>query len=264
MIIYFAGTEQKQYNTLADKGGVNNYLMSYYYLIKLKSSNLLSNNNKNIFLDSGAYSAMTQKKEIDLKSYIEFIKQNKKRIKTYAGLDVIGDYKMTLKNQCIMEEAGLKPLWTFHAGSKEPYGLLKDMSEKYNYIALGGTAGGRLSKSYIKNHFDKCFSIIKNNCKVHGFGMTNIEYLKRYPFYSVDSTSWLSGSLRATISLFKDGALKTYKTKDRNSADNMSIILTDNKDKKYRQRVLNDIKEILKIEKFITALWTKRGVTWDE
>jgi hypothetical protein len=34
----------------------------------------------------------------------------------------------------------------------------------------------------------------QNNCKVHGLGFTNLEGIKKYKFYSVDSTAWLYGN----------------------------------------------------------------------
>lgn len=42
----------------------------------------------------------------------------------------------------------------------------------------------------------------ENNCKVHGLGFTNLEGLKKYKFYSVDSTAWLYGNRGGFLYLF--------------------------------------------------------------
>ena len=46
--------------------------------------------------------------------------------------------------------------------------------------------------------------VVKNNLKTkfHGWGMTNPEFMKRYPFYSVDSTGWLAGGQFNTLMFF--------------------------------------------------------------
>ena len=49
----------------------------------------------------------------------------------------------------------------------------------------------------------------KEGCKVHALGFTNLAGLKKYPFYSVDSTSWLSGNRFGGIYSFTgDGLIK--------------------------------------------------------
>lgn len=145
-----------------------------------------------LFLDSGAFSAFTQKIEIDIYEYIKFIKENKKYINVYANLDVIGDAVGTLKNQKIMEKAGLHPIPCFHF--KEDFSYLENYVDNYEYIALGGVAqAGRKVTEWM----DLCFDVIcgkngKPKTKVHGFAVTSLRLMLRYPWYSVDSTSWVT------------------------------------------------------------------------
>ena len=146
-----------------------------------------------LFLDSGAYSASTQGITINLDEYIDFIKSHEKHLAVYANLDVIGDPVATLKNQRIMEEAGLCPLPCFHFG--EDFRYLHYYMENYDYIAMGGMVG-RKSRD-LSSWLDKCFNLLCDNSdrvpkiKVHGYGMTSILLMIRYPWYSVDSTSWV-------------------------------------------------------------------------
>lgn len=150
-------------------------------------------NKVSLFLDSGAFSAFTKGVTIDIQEYIEFIKENQDVIEVYANLDVIGDPAGTLENQKIMEAAGLSPLPCFHYG--EPLEYLKDYLARYDYLALGGMVP--ISTADLILWLDEIFG--KYICdqqgypkiKIHGFGLTSLRLMLRYPWYSVDSTSWV-------------------------------------------------------------------------
>src|SRR5690606_18275566 len=158
--------------------------------------------NVDTFLDSGAFSAWTKGMEIDIQKYIEFIKQNQDVITVYANLDVISPDRFsmgtkesaekTLRNQKNMEEADLSPLPVFHIG--EPFEYLEYYVNHYDYIGLGGMVGK--SKQTLSPWLDVVFG--KYVCdergypkvKVHGFGLTSVTLMVKYPWYSVDSTTW--------------------------------------------------------------------------
>jgi|TARA_Y100000310_G_scaffold325169_1_gene388240 hypothetical protein len=148
-----------------------------------------------LFLDSGAYSAFTKDMVIDIDKYINFIKQNQEFITQYASLDVIGNAEKTLKNQQYMESHGLNPIPCFHC--REDYKYLEYYVDNYDYMALGGVAQLKGSKSQLKSWLDDVWGryLINDDgtakIKVHGFGITSLEIMKRYPWYSVDSTSWV-------------------------------------------------------------------------
>lgn len=153
-------------------------------------------NKVSIFLDSGAFSAFTQGVEIDIQKYIEFIKENENHLEIYANLDVIGDASATWKNQKKMERAGLLPMPCFHFG--EDWKWLERYVKNYEYIALGGVAK-KSDYANLTKWLDECFKRICNKngipkTKVHGFGITRLRLLHRYPWYSVDSTSWVISS----------------------------------------------------------------------
>lgn len=166
-------------------------------------------NEVNLFLDSGAFSAWTQGIQIDIQEYIDFIKEHKDIIEVYANLDVIGiggkqpnqqTAEMTLKNQKIMEDAGLHPIPAFHFG--EPFEFLENYVKNYDYIALGvaGNSGVKLIP-----WLDICFGDYicdkdgMPKVKVHGFAVTSLPVMLRYPWYSVDSTSWVTTGRMGSI-----------------------------------------------------------------
>jgi hypothetical protein len=147
-----------------------------------------------LFLDSGAYSAWSQGKEINIDEYISFIKENKEVIDVYANLDVIGNAEATWNNQMRMEKAGLKPLPVFHYGEDLKW-LKRILDQNYGYISFGGMVP--ISTGDLIHWLDQLFKIYicdpdgMPHTKVHGFGLTSLRLMLRYPWYSVDSTSWV-------------------------------------------------------------------------
>ena len=82
----------------------------------------------------------------------------------------------------------------FHGG--EDFKWLKKYIDNYEYIGIGGL-GQRMSTSlWLSGMGDSAFSLICNDkgmprVKVHGFAMTSPELIIEFPFFSVDSTSWM-------------------------------------------------------------------------
>jgi hypothetical protein len=264
MDIYLAGGENKSWLSAINKSKHLKALYSYYYLNsdngKKVDSFMDMNEGMKIFLDSGGFSAFTRGVRINIDEYIDFIKKYRDKLEVYAVLDAIGDAKETMKNQEYMERKGVSPLPVFHIGSD--YKILKRMVKKYDYIALGGLVRYSSRSKTLKAFLDRCFSIIKLNSKVHGFGMTGMWVLDRYPFYSVDSTAWLGGSMRAEIYTYANGRMNITSTKERAEATYKSIEFNDDGDKKWMQRVIHNAIEWKKYERYITNLWERRGIRW--
>lgn len=264
MKIYLAGAEGQTWAEVIRKTHRRG-LMTFYYAPK--SSGAIINLFKeleglDVFLDSGAFSAHTQGTKIDIVAYGEFIHEHREAVSVYANVDVIGDPVATLKNQRILESSGLHPLPTFHQG--EPLGYLREMVQEYDHLALGGMVGGR-RLSYLRKWLANCFGIIGEGKKVHGFGMTTLELMKEFPFYSVDSTSWLQGSKTGAVLRFtKDGGLRIIRDWHKpEKIDHKAVILADQDGKKnWRERNTINAIEFSKLEKYLTQLWERRGVKW--
>jgi hypothetical protein len=211
----------------------------------------LKNFIRKILLDSGAFSIFTGASNHNVEKYAQYLLVNKNRCELYANLDVIGNANKTMQNQLFLERAGLEPLPTFHYGSD--YTLLEQMVKKYNYIGLGGLVPLAAHRSpRLRNHLTKSFSIIKNKSRVHGWGMTGPDILCSYPFYSVDSTSWLTG--RSFGTLFECSGINLIKKKGSKEAAALH----------YRQRVALNAEAYCKLIKNITSLWASRGVVFDD
>jgi hypothetical protein len=178
---------------------VPNILESYHYVGRQQYVDAMRDNQARVFLDSGAFSAYTLGVTIDVREYCQYIKRNLDVIRVEDGvvmasvLDGIGDPLQTYRNQLCMEELGAKPLPCFHAGEDERY--LDHYVANYPYITLGGMVGASTKQLmiWLDRMWDKHLvdGAGRPKCKVHGFGITSIPIMERYPWWSVDSSSWI-------------------------------------------------------------------------
>lgn len=177
------------------------FLESYHYVGKGRYAERLREDGTRIFLDSGAFSAFTKGVQIDLPRYCDFVASNEDIIEVASVLDGIGDPEETWKNQQAMEQQGVKPLPCFHYG--EPVEFLQHYIENYEYITLGGMVP--ISTPQLKLWLDSIWENYltddqgKPKLKVHGFGLTTISLMTAYPWYSVDSSSWVQFALNGWV-----------------------------------------------------------------
>ena len=168
-----------------------------------------------VFVDSGAFSAWSRGRKIDVDEYIDYINTNTNELTLFASVDNIpGELTRTptlkekqqspilsWENYMYMRERVKekdKLLPVFHIGEDLKYlnnmcNIILD-GKHIPYIALGGTVGIR-DRKIKENWYKQCFRVIKDsknpNVKVHAFGMTSLKILENFPFASADSTSWL-------------------------------------------------------------------------
>ena len=194
---------------------VPNLLESYAYADKQKVVDAMRDNKARVFVDSGAFTAYTKGVTIDIIKYCEYIKTNHDIIRNEDGvvmasvLDGIGDPLLTYRNQLTMEALGAKPLPCFHAGEDERY--LEYYVKNYDYITLGGMVGSSTKSLcvWLDRMWDRYLvdGSGRPRLKVHGFGITAIPIMERYPWFSVDSSSWVQSAAFGTIVTPEHGPL---------------------------------------------------------
>lgn len=231
MDLYCVGPEKANIMSVASEELEHNMLFSYLDKAAIdKYKEMISSHGK-LFIDSGAFSAWTQGKVIDVDEYISWINARADYIDLYGQIDAIpGDRnsgkvpsgeevriaaQKTWENYLYMRPKMKKPeglLYTFHVG--EPIEFLKQALEWKDetgnpipYIALGGMVG---KTAEVRDRFlEQCFDAIKKssnpNVKVHAFGMTDRNLLMKYPITSADSTSWImtgaTGSIMSDVGI---------------------------------------------------------------
>lgn len=190
------------------------FLESYYYLTKGKTTKRVRDDGVKLFIDSGAFTAYTKGIEIDLNEYIDYCHKNADIIEHISVLDRI-DFdspataiKETYRNLVEMERQGLKDVVpTYHIG--EPEEVLDFYVKNYKYISIGGMVGVSLKRTMFA--LDRIWHLYLTDddgfpkVNVHGFGITSLPAMLRYPWYSVDSSTWVQWSAAGMILLPERG-----------------------------------------------------------
>jgi len=196
------------------------------------------------FLDSGAFSQIaeglkyyeehkgdrwgffkTKKFLRYLDDYARFIKKYRIAIDLYANLDVIINPELSFKNQKYLEKKyNLNPVPIIHAGTDLKW-LKMYIDKGHSIIGLGGRVLSTSIRDY-RGWLDRCFDIICNTpdrlpkVKMHGFGITSYELLLRYPWWSVDSATWIKiGAYGAILVPYKRGGRFVF------NKDNIPFVL---------------------------------------
>jgi hypothetical protein len=140
-----------------------------------------------ILLDSGAYSAFTKGKHVNVLDYIEYIRANRDYITNYISLDVIGDPRMTLLLYQLMRSAGLNPIPVAHYGEDV---LLVDYHQEGQspLVALGGTVPIR-DKRVVAAW---CADVKRKypDTELHLLGSSSKAILESEALTSCDSSTW--------------------------------------------------------------------------
>jgi hypothetical protein len=158
-----------------------------------------------VLLDSGAFSLwQSGAGTLQLDPYIDFIKCYRSRLYACVNLDVItkrdewrqsgfersaaASYDHLSQMRSELLPLGVDPFGVFHAF--EPIRYLELMlRDGVKRIALACKEPPRVKFAWL----DTCFEVLKDqDVQLHGLAFTDQRILKRYPFASVDSTSWLS------------------------------------------------------------------------
>ena len=194
MIIYLAGfkTIEKDWQ----KSTEDIHLLSSYIEHKNGKFGKYVFQEKHI-LDSGAFTFLNNKKSNNINgeqyviNYAKFIKQH--NIKHFFELDIdsiVGIKEVERLRNILENITGQKCIPVWHKSRGLEY--WKQMCKEYDYVAIGGI----VTKEIKASQYDVFFPLLKiareNNTKVHGLGFTNTKGLKKYKFYSVDSTNWLN------------------------------------------------------------------------
>jgi hypothetical protein len=155
-------------------------------------------------IDSGAYTAWSKGRAIDLDGYMSFLDQalGAYPVDGYFALDVIPGrvggmptadevkraWEASMVNLDRMQARGFAPIPVFHFGAD--WARLDELiAGGFDVIALGGTV--KKPRPAVLAWLDEAFARYPAQ-KFHGLGCTSEAQLTRIPFWSCDSTSWLT------------------------------------------------------------------------
>ena len=139
-----------------------------------------------------------------LTEYLDWLKAHKDYIFSAANLDldkIVGQDVVDKWNvhyfEPLAKETGIQIVYVAHENDKSTLmQRLKEYCERYEYVGANQTA---------KKKAPQIFQLVKAyNRRIHGFAWTDLPLLRRYPFFSVDSVTWLGG-VRFGITYDYDG-----------------------------------------------------------
>lgn len=226
---------------------VRNYLLSF--AVDAKDVKHFDDDNNRLIIDSGAFSLWNKGAgTIDIDEYLAFINSLEHGDITCINLDVIpqtGSSKAEI-NKCVEQgfenylylksKSKHKIMPVYHYG--ENISILKRYADHTDYI---GISPANDTAEVVKRAFlDKVFGFTKDKIKCHGLGYSSFGGLYIYPFYSVDSISFK----RVIIEI-----------------DGVKLGMFANESMSYLRR--NRIQQFIDLEKTVTEIWEKRGITWD-
>lgn len=222
-----------------DVQGMTDYphMLESYHYVKLRGfTDKIRAAGRKVFLDSGAYSAFTQNAVIDIAEFSRYIAANRDIIEFAANLDDLSRDKVaaaerTWENQKKLEElvkpTGIYIIPVYHV--REPLSVLERLVKSYPFLAVGGMVpeSAKDLRELLDDIWDRVLTDKhgKPKVRVHGFGMTTYDLMLRYPWWSVDSTSWvLYGAMGGVQVVSEDGHItkiaisdKSPKKRDLNS-----------------------------------------------
>lgn len=262
---FFSGCEPDIYYQITTKE-TDTILLTYMYAQKkgkkFMEERLANTPNAKIFVDSGAHTFLADEEtykdkpieyfEDYLKGYIKFAKENKDHIFAIVELDIakiVGHEKVAEWRRNVFEkltrEEGIQVVYVWHIedGDKE----WERMCKRYPYIGVTFLEGIEASKI-----LTNMFSVAKKyGTRIHGFGISGHQSLMQYPFFSCDSSTWLTGSQFGELNWFdgkkmfrlkKSEWKKLYKTKIIRMGGNWNLLEREDPYEMIRLNVLTFIK----------------------
>lgn len=199
MIFWPGGSMKGELYDVLRRAGFRFHLFSFYHERKrMFDREPLDPADFRMFADSGAFSAWTKSEHIDMQEYSAFVRYHAGYLEAYAALDVIPTSTqpaaleqaaaLSWANYQDMLKDGLDPVPIYHYGESRKW-LDMMLGSGCKYIGLGGM--GNANRPQRKAWLDSAFKDLPDDIKVHGFGVSAIDLLFRYPWYSADSTTWL-------------------------------------------------------------------------
>lgn len=222
--LYLAGSYSKMVDEKLQEMGVNRLAsqLNDRSLLERWITYIKEVEHRKLFVDSGAFSAHTKGRELDVDEYIEYLNARQGCFEVIAQVDKIpGEFgkkktreqlleapELSWENYLYMRDRvidynNLTPI--FHQGEdfKHLHRMLETTFDGEHIPYIGISPANDVSTKEKAKWFETVFRIIRDssnpNVKTHAFGMTSLDLLEQYPFYSADSTSWLMTSANGSI-----------------------------------------------------------------
>ncbi len=287
MRIYFSSGVIERHTYALKKCKVKNGLFSYLFILK-RPECFSETDFKSVMVDSGAYTFLANPKEMEKKfktrnskralykfveEYVQWLYDNTDKYEYAVEVDLYDafgeDFIFRLHEEFFkpfQRDTGKEVIFVMQErGLSDWNKLIKDPEIKF--LGIGST-----NSLSVKNYVYWVSKCIKYNKKVHGFAITNLKYLLRIPFYSVDSTTWMSSDKYGEHFFFDKKNMKIrriYSRKPELLIKYYPQMAEDYSLQELKVKYKNDarlcfaIKQFQEVEDFCTDMWKRKGIDYD-
>lgn len=286
MNLHFATSPSRIHINVLKNNNAKKLLFSYAFIKRPdKLIELLGDYRPSkIILDSGAFSVWSNGGTVNLEEYAQFCVGFKQGLDSCVELNVVNldvlpgkwgfvptkqeiadSAEKGWNNMLYLESLGLKVIHVFH--QHEDFEILNKLKAHSDYIGI--SPANDVSMAEKLNWLNKVFLNIKGTVKTHGFAVTSHKQLYNYPFYSVDSSSWVTPARFGRIPILTDrNEVKSVAYKNINDIEKYwsylsSIGIEKIAHPRWEDRVGIGIRTFLRLEEIATDLWARRGISWD-
>jgi hypothetical protein len=285
MNLYFASSPSRIHIGVLKDNGAKNLLFSYAFIKNPEKLIELIGGSwpERVILDSGAFSMWSNGKTVNLEEYAQFCKVFKELLPKNIELNVVNldvlpgtwghvpskediatSAEEGWQNMLYLESLGLKVIHVFH--QHEDFAILEKLKAHSDYIGI--SPANDVSMNEKLDWLNKVFLNLKDKTKTHGFAVTSHKQLLGYPFYSVDSSSWVTPARFGRVAVFTDRyEIKTFPYKSKDDIEKFWPYISYMGIQKiahvrWEDRVGIAIKAYKRLGEVATEVWAKRGVTW--
>lgn len=204
---------------------------------------------RGFMLDSGAFTAYTLGKTIDVDALIA--ETNKPIWNEAVGLDVIGDYKGSVKNMAYMLPRCPKAMPVFHIG--DPWDVLEYYAAHWDKVGLSCRFGEDVKTSL--RFYDQCFARTWGTSigpkRFHSFGWVDETALRNNPFHSADAATWV----------MQPAAYRTFPVRRKGKWTPMRLSTSDQK--QISHGMMMNLDRYWRIEQQLKSFWSKEMAMLD-
>lgn len=285
MLVYFACSPSKKHISLLAEEDVNNVLFSYHFVKKADELMRLLNGYapEHMIIDSGAFSVWSNGGTIDIDDYAKFCLDMQKALPNIdlniTNLDVLpgkwgfvpsqeqidASAEKGWQNMLYLESKGLKVIHVFH--QHERFEVLDRLVEHSDYIGI--SPANDVSQKEKSAWMAQVYKRIRNKVRTHGFAVTSHRQLYKYPYYSADSSSWITPARYGRIPVMTHNhQIKTFTYKSQDDVERyweyVSHLGIDdlNHPTSWEGRTRIAIATYKKLGEVATEIWDRRGITW--
>ena len=294
MKIFYSGA--LNHVKILERNNIKNILISIHGISdiskKIKSNEWMIDGTRELIIDNGAFSAWNSgKKIITVEEYSEFVNKFHKEFSPffkniyYIGLDHIPGKKnqkpsknqidkaceITFSNFKYMIDKGCKNILPV-VHQFENVNWIKEYEKYTDFICLS-PANDQSNKSRAL-WLDEAYSVINKETKTHGLAATGKYLVNKYPWYSTDSISWIKPFVFGQVFDwdFFELYLHRFAVIDWEKKQNFKlyeIFLSYFNDELSQQQKAEyhidyHISQYIKLERYMTKLWEKRGIIWND